>query len=47
LKNLRRVKELEISATELVDFKIIVICIYRAHSDVKIFLGILDEFTYK
>jgi hypothetical protein len=43
LKNLGSDKELEISATELVDFKIIVVCIYRfRHSDVKIFLGLLD-----
>jgi hypothetical protein len=48
LKNLRRDKELEISATELVDFKIIVICIYRSpDSDVKIFLGILDDIISK
>jgi hypothetical protein len=47
LKNLGRDKELEISATELVDFKIIEICIYRSNSDVKIFLGILDEIISK
>jgi hypothetical protein len=38
LKNLGRDKELEISATELIDFKIILICICRSDSDVKIFL---------
>jgi hypothetical protein len=44
LKNLGSDKELEISVTELVDFKIIVICTYRSpHSDVKIFLGIMNE----
>jgi hypothetical protein len=44
LKNLGRDKELEISAIELVNFKIIVICIHRSlHSNVKIFLGLLDE----
>jgi exonuclease III len=34
----------EISAIEIVDFKIIVICIYRSpNSDEKTFLGLLEE----
>jgi hypothetical protein len=48
LKNLVRDKELDILATKLVDFKIIVICVYRSpHIDVEIFLGILDEIISK
>jgi hypothetical protein len=38
----------DIQQSELVDFKIIMISTYRStHSDVKIILGILDEFIIK
>jgi exonuclease III len=44
LKNLGREKVFEISAIELVDFKILVVCIYRSpNSNVEIFLQLLDE----
>jgi exonuclease III len=44
LKSLGRDKILEISAIEIVEFKIIVICIYRSpNSDEKTFLGLLEE----
>lgn len=47
-KNLGRDREFEISAIELVNFKIAVICIYRSpHSDVKKFLENLEEIINK
>jgi hypothetical protein len=46
LKNLGRDKELEISTTELFDFKIIVIIIYKSpHGDVKISASLLILFN--
>jgi hypothetical protein len=44
LRNLRREKVFEISAVGLVDFKIMIVCIYRSlNSNVEIFLQLLDE----
>jgi exonuclease III len=44
LRNLGREKVFEISAIELVDFKILIVCIYRSpNSNVEIFLQLLDE----
>ena len=44
LKNFGREKTLEISAIEIVKFKIIVICVYRSpNSDVKMFFNLIDE----
>jgi exonuclease III len=48
LTNLERDRVFEISAIELVDFKIIVMCIYRSpNSDEEIFLELLDEAVNK
>jgi hypothetical protein len=48
LRNLGRKKVFEISAIELVDFKITVVCIYRSpNSNEEIFLALLDEAVNK
>jgi exonuclease III len=48
LKNLERDRIFEISAIELVDFKIIVMCIYRSpNSNEEIFLELLNEAVNK